>query len=65
MFHGVTWPKSVCRAQIMSNYVGHKGNDVNMEAVPNEFHLLNAHSRTNTITKGIEVLAGCSVGSEH
>jgi hypothetical protein len=45
--------------------VGYKGNDVNMESVPDEFHLLDVECLTNSITKGIAVLAGCSVRSEH
>lgn len=36
-----------------------------MEAVFDEFRLLKAPSRMNAITRGNEILAGCSVRSEH
>lgn len=35
-----------------------------MESVPDEMHLLGAYCLKNSVTKGIAVLAGCSVRSE-
>jgi hypothetical protein len=42
-----------------------EGSDVHVEAVFDEFRLLKAPSRMNAITRGNEILAGCSVRSEH